>query len=229
MPLGDSITYGVYSGYNPPADEATGYRQPLYIALTAAGYRVDFVGSLETGWDATPPFDIDHEGHPRWRDSEVADYVYEWLVTNPADVILLHIGSNYVDPSPVDVEEILNEIDRYESDNEVRVTVVLARIINRVPYSATVTQFNNNVEAMARARIAAGDKIVLVDMEAGAGIIYQLYPEGDMADTLHPYATGYEKMAAVWRNALVNQVLPRCPAGSGTFVNKAYLPAIVSN
>jgi hypothetical protein len=37
LPLGDSITYG--------SSVAGGYRLPLYTALTALGYNVDFVGS----------------------------------------------------------------------------------------------------------------------------------------------------------------------------------------
>jgi len=201
MPLGNSITHGTYGHGDPRTDDyVTGYRQSLYLSLTDAGYDVDFVGSLQTGQSATPSFDYDHEGHGGWTDSQVASNVYDWLVANPADVVLLHIGTNGLDTSPDDVEDILDEIDRYSED----ITVILARIINRrdhvCPNGSTTTTFNDNVEALAEARIANGDKIIIVDMECGAGIDYSQYPPGDMYDNLHPYDTGYDKMADVWLN-----------------------------
>ena len=65
---------------------------------------------------------------------------------------------------------------------------------------------------MAQQRIANGDKIIIVDMENGAGINYLPYTEGgDMFNILHPYATGYVKMAALWFDAL-SSFLPGCPA-----------------
>src|SRR4030042_5946806 len=159
MPLGDSITYGMHSDETRPPELITGYRQPLDLLLLNAGYYVDFVGSMHTGELAAPLFDYEHEGHGGWRDDQVANNVYQWLTDHPADVILLHIGTNNLDPDPSDVEDILKEIDRYSED----ITVVLARIINRQTYSATTTQFNNNIQAMAEDRIAEGDKIIIVD------------------------------------------------------------------
>jgi lysophospholipase L1-like esterase len=206
MPLGDSITHGTYGHGDPRTDDyVTGYRQPLYLSLTDAGYDVDFVGSLQTGQSATPSFDYDHEGHGGWTDSQVASHVYDWLVTNPAEVVLLHIGTNGINASPNDVEDILDEIDRYEADYDMDITVLLARIINRISYSQTTTDFNDNVEAMAELRIAAGDRIIIVDMENGAGLVYTQdttppYDDGDMYDNLHPNDDGYDKMANVWLN-----------------------------
>ncbi len=221
MPLGDSITKGIYGNAGPPDDLTVGYRQPLYLMLRSAGYQVNFVGSLQAGSEAVPDFDEDHEGHPGWRDDQIAAHVYEWLVANPADIVLLHVGTNGLEASADDVEEILQAIDRYSKDT----VVVLARIINRVSYSSVTTQFNNNVAAMAQARIAEGDKIVLVDMEHGAGIVYARYPDGDMADNLHPYATGYEKMAVVWLEAL-QLLLPAC---EWPYSARLYVPALFSD
>ena len=204
MPLGDSITDG-YDDSLPDntANYRVGYRQKLYLDLIANDYSVDFVGSLQAGFLAPPPsFDIYHEGHGGWRDDQIAANIYNWLVVNPAEVILLHIGTNGLAPDALDEEAILNEIDAYSEDT----LVILARIINQNPYNATITQFNNNVQAMAEARIANGDKIIIVDMENGAGIDYS----SDMsADGEHPNYSGYNKMAVVWENALSN-VLPVC-------------------
>ena len=129
--------------------------------------------------------------------SQVAGQVYTWLLAKPADVVLLHIGTNDLDmpnppTDPSNVESILNEIDQYDQ----RITVILARIIDTVPYSAATTTFNNNVQAMAQNRIANGDKIIMVDEESA--LDYSV----DMSDNLHPNQTGYNKMANVWMNSL---------------------------
>ncbi len=209
MPLGDSITEGTYGNQDTRTESyITGYRQPLFLALQSSNYNVDFVGSLISGELATPLFDADHEGHPGYFDEQIASGIYDWLTANPADIVLLHIGTNdlYVysgDTSTTDVENILNEIFRFNKN----ITVVLALIINQSPPSSAVTQFNINLAAMAGKRIAAGDKIVLVDME------HALDYTTDMTENLHPNDSGYDKMARVWFNALT-PLLPVCPSSS---------------
>jgi lysophospholipase L1-like esterase len=201
MPLGDSITYGV--GETADASLITGYREPLFQSLKGGGYYVDFVGDRTTGQRVVPPFDIEHQGVPGIADDSVADFVYNWLVANPAEIVLLHIGTNAFNTDPVDVENILREIDRYEVDHGTQITVVLARIINRKTPTLDTTIFNDNIQDMAEARIAAGDKIVIVDQEHAL-----TYPT-DMWDSLHPNNAGYSKMAGVWAGA-VTGLLPAC-------------------
>ena len=230
MPLGDSITVGNASGVVPDtAAYWVSYRKYLWESLTAAGYDVDFIGYQSHGYAFDPPFDSDHAGYGGIRDNQIAhlldtgynqhtghqDTPGPYLETYPADVILLHIGTNGLDTSPDDVKKILDEIDEYSE----HVTVVLARIINRRDGSPMTTQFNDNVEAMALARMDpsspdyTGDKIVIVDMENGAGIVYGQAPsDGDIWDNVHPYETGYAKMAAVWVEAL-EKILPKADAG----------------
>jgi len=209
MPLGDSITAGEHYGY-PSYGERIGYRKHLYELLIASGYDVDFVGSLNWGYDITPAFDCDHEGHPGWTASTIASNTYGWLEQNPADIILAHVGTNGLNVNNVtDVEQMLNEIDRYEMDNDVEIIVFLARIIHRYQMSAqaTTTAFNDAVEAMALYRMQnQGDKIIMVDMENGAGIDYMTdgvdmlgttYP-GVSHDLYHPSDQGNIKMANLW-------------------------------
>ena len=208
MPLGDSITLGSPSGVTDPALQ-TSYRKDLYYSLTASGYSVDFVGSLINGQNVVPSFDPNHEGHAGWSDTQIAQNIYNnggenWLGdlgTNWPHVILLHIGTNYLDTNPADVENILDEIDEYETATGHPIIVVLARIIDMVPNNADLHTFNDNVQAMAEAR--TNDDIIIVDMEDGALLDYRLYTVGgDFFNSLHPYATGYTKMAAVWKTAL---------------------------
>jgi len=222
MPLGDSITKGHSSGV-PEENKQISYRKDLWDSLVVEGYNVDFVGSLTNGEYYEPNgFDPNHEGHGGWTDTQIASSIYSFLAGNPADVVLLHIGTNSLDSNPNDVNDILDEIDRYDED----ITVILARIINRDTYSLLTTQFNDNVEAMALGRIANGDKIIIVDMEDGAGIIYDLQPTGDMYDNIHPYATGYAKMASVWFDAL-DSFLPVCAPCPPTITSSPVTEATV--
>ena len=217
MPCGDSITYDNHVDDTRPAGLRIGYRQPLWHMLKDAGFAVEFVGSVVAGQDAIPAFDPHSEGHPGWRDDEIADNIYGWLTATPADIVLLHIGTNGLDTSATDVADILDEIDRYEADGGVEVTVLLARIIrgNHVcPNSSITTSFNDNVEAMALARISGGDSIVLVDLECGVGMDYREMPDGDMYDSLHPTDNGYWKMAGGWFAHLKDILTPEdAPAG----------------
>jgi lysophospholipase L1-like esterase len=194
MLLGDSITYGTSS------TGVVGYRRSLHQQLVAAGYSVDFVGSQTDG--EPPDFDRNHEGHSGWRADEIRDSITEWLNSTPPDVVLLHIGTNDINQSQSaastrdEIAAILDRIETYEIVNGVEIWVVLARIINRSDPSDTLgaetTLLNNLIQSLADARIAAGDRIVVVDMENALS-----YP-GDMADSVHPEDSGYAKMADAW-------------------------------
>ena len=111
MPLGDSITVGT-----PGLD---GYRKALYLDLFNSGFDVNFVGSQNSGTG----LDNDNEGHEGWSADEIRDNVYVWLEENPADVVLLHIGTNDIrsgqDSAGIvaEVGGILDNIDHWESDN----------------------------------------------------------------------------------------------------------------
>jgi len=208
MPLGDSITRGWYG-----SPGANGYRKPLYLNLTNNGYNVDFVGGQADGDFA----DRNHEGHDCWHAASASGHygggllphVYDWLVANPADIILLHIGTNDITDGDQDANEvagILDEIDRYSTD----ITVILALIVNRVPYSQVTTQYNNSLNQMALNRIAGGDDIIIVNMENA------LNYSTDMADSLHPNDSGYAKMAGVWFAALDNLLKQTPPSITST-------------
>ncbi len=216
MFLGDSITDGNASGAVPDTNPyQISFRKDAWESLNTAGYNVDFVGSLVDGdWYTAndpfvPPFDPDHEGHGGWTDSQIRDAVFGFLTANPADVVALHIGTNGLNPDPNQVAEILDNIDLFDED----IIVVLAKIINRRDGSPTTSTFNENIEAMALSRINDdGDKIKIVDMENGAGLVYAQYPPGDFNDNLHPYATGYAKMNVVWQSAFHDFMLTCAPA-----------------
>ncbi len=112
--------------------------------------------------------------------------------------------------------DLLNYIDNFADSTNSIIWVILAKIINEVPYSLTTTIYNNNIENMANERIRNGDHIKLVDMENNAGFIYQIdttapFNNGDMQDHLHPNNRGYAKMASLFfdtLNVLLNKIIP---------------------
>jgi lysophospholipase L1-like esterase len=218
MPLGDSITAGSWAAGLPPVDERVSYRLDLWDSLQSNLYWSDFIGSQQNGSGIDPDFDDDHAGFGGISDN----WLYTLLATGrnevppaqqitagpyleyyPADILLLHIGTNYPDTSPDQVEDILNQVDLYSKN----ITVVLARIIRRLDDLTVIPQFNDNIEDLANTRIAQGDKIIMLDIEDGAGFIYtedptQPYTSGDMYDFLHPNPSGYNKMAGTWFTVL---------------------------
>ncbi len=233
LPLGDSITAGGFSGTDNPASPGdssrwTSYRRDLWLGMKKAGYCADFVGTQQGG-SFFGDFDLDHEGHNGWSDTQIADNIYGWLAGSQPDVVLLHIGTNDLNASPLDVKRILDRVDAYDED----ITVVLARIINRVcptppcPEVALTTQFNDNVQVMAEGRIAQGDRLILVDQETGAGIKYDIHPAGDMWDLVHPYATGYRKMANTWLASL-ETFLPECRPTAPRFTSSPDKDALLN-
>ena len=201
MPFGDSITYdNTYADLEDPRPTSmrSAYRNYLWYKLEDAGYDVDFVGSRQAGSSISPAFDTDNDGYPGLSSYELANKAYSLINKSKPDIILLHAGSNDWDDSPSAIEDILDDVDRYEYENDKNVTVVLALIINRKDHESWIRYFNANVKRMAQQRIDNGDKIVIVDMENGAGLDYS----SDMRDPAHPTDTGYKKMATVWYNAL---------------------------
>ena len=229
MLLGDSITLGsdctggtlanglcIADGFAAD-EEKVGYRLPLYESLVDSGYGFDFVGSLQAGSLASSPLDDDdHQGHGGWSAFDIAwgqemdgsDGVFAWLEQNPADFILLHIGTNdLVNTNEYNVAEILDEIDRWEnSANGNPVTVILALIIDRSPNDPLVDAFNKAVRKMVISR--TNDNIFLVNQQKNAGIDYTI--GADMSDWLHPNGSGYRKMAELWFNRLA-PLLDKCP------------------
>ncbi|MBN1159571.1 MAG: hypothetical protein JXA61_09335, partial [Bacteroidales bacterium] len=213
MPLGNSITYD-----HNVADDLTprdngiriSYRYTLYELLIAAGYTFDYVGSEQSGGDYLPEGYTDNAGFPGYTVTALLTLLQgDYLETYNPDVVLLHIGTNYLISNEVadgfrdDLIDILDLIDNYEDNTGKTVPVFLAQIINRAPNGShpQTTYYNGLLADLVAAR--TGDSIVLVNMETGAGINYPLVADGgDMADTWHPDVPGYNKMGQLWFTAL---------------------------
>jgi lysophospholipase L1-like esterase len=210
MPLGDSITWDWYYGDTRPDSLRHAYRNHLWWKLQAAHYKMNFVGTRYNGSAVRPKYDGNNEGYTGWSAYQIYKNIYNWLKKNPADIILLHIGTNdSVSVSPDTavqyVSLILDEIDRFEKDNHRNIKVVLAKIILYPKEADWVKTYNNKLGNMAQNRIGRGDNIVIVDMLNGAGINFSK----DLIDGIHPTNCGYEKMANLWFKALTGKPAPK--------------------
>ncbi len=229
MPVGNSITAGEH--YRVPAlEERTGYRKDLYWMLINSGYNVDFVGSQQHGTrpESDPDwYDWNNEAYPGWKIPDIAAQVKQYLPKYKPDILLVHIGTNGSDWSskPGQVMDLLDMVDKFSTENNHSVTVVLCKIINRYykESQTETTQFNNEVADLVAARTGDKIKIVITDMEKGAGLDYTdnppdstatpPYEGGDMwgtkypgvsYDKYHPNDKGNTKMAVKFYEELVN-------------------------
>ncbi|MDA8090763.1 MAG: choice-of-anchor D domain-containing protein [Nitrospiraceae bacterium] len=228
MPLGDSITQGL----NGTSGDYTGYREDLKNLLLNDGFYTHFVGSQQDGCDSLFS-DCNHEGHPGYTDgpqgtgTDLSENIEtnlisgsDWLKANPPDIVLLHIGTNYFDTngtgydtSADPVSGILDNIASFDPD----ITVLLAKIIlpatsETYPGQNNVITLNENIASMAGSRIASGisPRLFLVDQQDALNYNCDSnFDNCDLYSEIHPNASGYTKMAAVWFKQL-NTFLPYC-------------------
>ena len=201
MPLGDSITVGGNGGY----------RLPLYIALTNAGYNVDFVGTEILGGAPELGNEMHHEGHSGWRISYqnynfgLHENILGWLaqIEDP-DIVLLHVGTN--DTNDPNFEDAINELDALiiriataRPMAHIIATTLMKRGENDADplYAAIARDFNPYVLPRVLAHQAQGRRVHFLDMHAAL-------ERSDMSDNLHPHLAGYAKMAAAWFPAVTN-------------------------
>jgi len=230
MPVGNSITAGEHYG-KPANAERTGYRKDLYWMLINTGYDVDFVGSQTHGKrpdDDSDWYDWNCEAYPGWQITNITNKVKSALPEYKPDILLVHVGTNGEswNSKPGQVMDMLDMINDFSVENNHPMTVFLCKIINRFKGGhAPTTQFNNNVADSVAGRAGDAIKILMVDMENGAGLDYSdappdqnanpPYEGGDMwgtkypgvsYDLFHPNDKGNTKMAVAFYQELVKEL-----------------------
>ncbi|WFE33468.1 cellulose binding domain-containing protein [Micromonospora sp. WMMD975] len=189
MPLGDSITEGT--------QVPGGYRIGLWQRLNSAGYRVDLVGSQYNGPGNLG--DHDHEGHPGWRIDQIDANIVGWLRNTTPRTVLLHIGTNdilqnyNVSGAPNRLSSLIDKITATAPDAEVFVAQLIP--LSNSGQESAVRTFNAAIPGIVQSKVNAGKRVHLVDMHSALNT-------SDLIDGIHPTANGYDKMAAVWYNAL---------------------------
>jgi hypothetical protein len=205
LPLGDSIT----QGGRRDRPEYT-YRYPLYYKLLAAGYQVDFIGSLRTGLheDAVwpdrngVPFDPDHEGHYGWSTAEVRDRLAEWVAKYPAapDIVLIHLGSNDYDAINYygAIVQPLSDIIKTLRATNPNVVILVGHLNEN---GATPWLIRQLVGGMAYWMSTEESPVETVDHFDGWRADSD-DPEAHTFDHAHPNPRGQVKMAKAWYEKL---------------------------
>jgi lysophospholipase L1-like esterase len=189
MPLGDSIT----DGYNIPG----GYRIDLWSTFQQAGQFVDFVGSMSNGPASLG--DKHHEGHSGWRIEQINGSVSGWLSGAQPEIVLLMIGTNdmlqdyNVAGAPARLSALLDTITQQSPNTQV-IVASLPPLSNAIA-NQRVLNFNDAIPDIVAAKAAGGKKVSFIDM-------YPRLTVGDLADGIHPNASGYTKLANAWYSAL---------------------------
>jgi lysophospholipase L1-like esterase len=210
MPLGDSIT----DGYTV----AGGYRIGLWQRLANDGHLTDFVGSLSNG--PANLGDHDHEGHSGWRIDQLDANITGWIQQANPRTILLHIGTNDIGQNydvgnaPARLSAL---IDKIRADAP-QVQLFVAQII---PTADSANEQKTQTFNAALPAIVAqkGPLTHLVDQHSAI-------TTADLADGLHPNATGYDQMAARWWSALQSvpgslAAVSTPPVGSASLLSHA--------
>jgi hypothetical protein len=188
MPLGDSITFG------SPDRDYGGYRHLLGTLLTKDGYRIDFVGSRESGKRIIPH--PSNEGHPGWTIPQLKNGIDTggWLETHRPDIILLHIGTNDIRKgdaasAPGNLSALIDDI----LARLPRTRIIVAQIIpfRRGPDPGHLS-YNAAIPGIVASK---GPRVSMVDLQ-------NVLSPSDYAEGLHPNAGGYDKMARAWEPAI---------------------------
>ncbi|MDO3684936.1 RICIN domain-containing protein [Micromonospora sp. C28ISP2-4] len=208
MPLGDSITEGT--------QVPGGYRIGLWQRLAGGGYRVDLVGSQFNGPGNLG--DHDHEGHPGWRIDQIDANITGWLNAYQPRTVLLHIGTNdilqnyNVSTAPNRLSSLIDRITGTAPNADVFVAQIIP--LANSGQAAAVRTFNAALPGIVQSKVNAGKRVHLVDQ-------YSALTTADLIDGIHPTATGYDKMAAVWYRALqsVSGSIGTPGSSGGTYQN----------
>jgi lysophospholipase L1-like esterase len=220
MPVGDSITEGKYT--------QGGYRKPLYQLLKDNGYSATFVGKEDNGDPAndtgfsTGMENPNHEGYGSARigmllnggttEKHMALPIKTSLANNNPDVVLILLGTNDIfGITPTDrMHQTMETLVSTIFERNPNTTVVLASIppIAKIEArNAEVNAYNAVLPGIVAKEKALNHKIEFAD-------IHSVFtdPADLSGDRVHPSATGYNKMAALWYSILTGDPAPNFPS-----------------
>ncbi len=189
MPLGSSSTVGAGSL------RTAGFRGPLEDLLARDGIAYDMVGSQRSG--PLSMADPDHEGHGGWTMDRMQPDVAGWMTTEKPDVVLLQVGTNDLISgvgAPITAERLDTMLRTIHATTSAYVIVagVWAPLRSRLPAR---TEYARLAAAVVQRHRNAGEPVTFVDTSTMLG-------PGDVYDGLHPDASGYRKIAAMWEREI---------------------------
>ncbi len=198
MPLGNSITRGTGSTDN------AGYRNDLAQMLNTESVNYNLVGSLSHG----SGFDSDHEGHDGWTSAMILSTISTFLIDNPSDIVILHIGTNDITSleTPASIRDNIEAIIDAIKDRDPNTKLILSSLIPRNDSENSKNdELNDLLQVLFNSKRIDGYKIFY----AGCNEVFKANPNWMldwMDDTKHPNDTGYNIMAEVLLNAVMNAI-----------------------
>ena len=224
MPLGNSITQGNM--------EHPSYRYRLWKKLIDAEVDFEFVGSHNENQGGIPAlpaykgktFSNVNEGHWGWnadqilngnRDQPSKGELRKWLKKYQPDVVLMHLGTNDMfrnhdlDETVAELREVVRQI-RAEAP---QVTILMAKLIPAYSQAAgeqavnNINRLNQRIPLLVQELNSLQSPVILVDQNTG----FDPATGVDTWDGIHPNASGEEKMAQVWFEALLNGIITPLP------------------
>ncbi|PGH27096.1 hypothetical protein AJ80_01283 [Polytolypa hystricis UAMH7299] len=191
MPFGDSIT------------ELGCWRAEVWQKLQeAGGPAIDFVGSMNSQTQCSGlNYDRNHEGHAGFQAVNIANQnqLVNWLQSNPADIITMHLGTNDVlnGRSTNDIIASFDKmVDQMRASNP-RMRIIVAQIIPLPFTDQLVRDLNVAIPAWAQSKNIAESPIWVIDQ-------YEGFSSSDLGgDGIHPNAAGDTKIANKFFPAIV--------------------------
>ncbi|MBC5993717.1 SGNH/GDSL hydrolase family protein [Pontibacter cellulosilyticus] len=233
MALGNSITQSNQSNYS--------YRYNLWKKLLDANLEADFVGSHAENRGGNPnwpqyngkSFDPDNEGHWGWSADQVLygnteepnkGKLSQWLQNYTPDLVLLHLGTNDMfrnQPLDETLNELREVVRLLRADNP-EVTILFAKLIPAYdqkvgPQAANnIVLLNEKIPALVAELNTSTSKVILVDQFTG----FNPTTGADTWDGVHPNASGEEKMAQRWFDAIMQVAAPSAVTINGFDASK---------
>ncbi len=166
------------------------WRIGFFSRAVADGKDIIFVGSRSNGPDmvAGQPFPKDHEGTSGITISALHNKT-NMVGLGDAHVILLHIGTNdmYQDAAgaPAALRAYVEDIIEQAPD-------ALLVVSSIIPFS-NAEAYNATIEPLVDEKASENAHIVFADQ-------YSHFPDGELADGVHPTPEGYDVMGGVYYN-----------------------------
>ncbi|MGF1677480.1 MAG: GDSL-type esterase/lipase family protein [Rivularia sp. (in: cyanobacteria)] len=198
MPLGDSNTEGWGSW------DLGAYRDDLWQSFINNNLNVDFVGPHATGPEG---FDRDNAGFSGWRIGDITNAVDGWLNDAQPGIVLLMIGTNDIlreDDMSTAPSRLNNLIDKitYQLPNTQLFVSSIPPISRTEEQQQQVITFNSHIPGIVNSKPAFGKDVTFVDIFSGLTF-------NDLQDGVHLTVEGYNKVADIWYDAIINKNSPQ--------------------
>ena len=202
------LTRSHSSSWGQDSTDGNGFRLRLANLLETGGNNVTYVGDVNHGTmsnnacEAYPGRNIDEV-------ARIANDSSAWKAT--PNVVLVHLGTNDCRMAPyrarlngstahkaaIDFTELLTEIGKRDPSTLVIASTLIRNLVPSV--NTCLDAFNELLPPVVAQAKDGGQKVVLVDM-------HDAVPTSDInaTDYTHPTDAGYEIMAGVWYQGILN-------------------------